>query len=327
MVRSEFEFKMSNPDFNQHIRQIRDFEQLMVPAGKTPWVRNYTKPAHAADVVLYLGCNILRTAHLAYEVIGVFQVLGINFEAVAGPQFCCGIVNHRAGDIEGATHLFQATAEKLASYGPKQVVIWCPTCQLRFEEVMQKEVSQFSIIHATAFLAERTAQLSFRLDVSARVAIHGHVGKPQREMDTNATIRLLQAVPGVEVVGTVSSPDLDYQCSRALLAELGPERFLSIRTNLVHKARELGADTLVTTYHSCHREWCEVGEAKLAVRNYISIVAEALGFSRRDYFQEFKKLSNPDAIAALSRPVWETHGLIEAQAKRLAAKYFKPTKE
>jgi len=318
---------MSNPDFNQHISQIRDFEQLLVPAGKTPWVGNYTKPAHAVGVVLYLGCNILRTTHLAYEVIGVFQALGINFEAVAGPQFCCGIVNHRAGDTEGATHLFQATAEKFASYRPKQVVIWCPTCQLRFEEVMQKKMSWFSIIHATAFLAERSAQFSFRRDVPARVAIHAHVGKPQREMDTAATIRVMQAIPGVEVVGTLSSPDLDYQCSPASLAELGSERFLSIRADLVHKAEELGADTLVTTYHSCHREWCAVGGSKLAVRSYISIVAEALDCYRRDYFQEFKKLSNPDAIAALSRPVWETHGLTEEQAKQLAAKCFMPRKD
>ena len=317
---------MPSSDFTRHIGQIRDFKQLMIPAGETPWVEQYTPPAHPVDVVLYLGCNILRTAHLAHEVVDVFQALGVSFTAVGGPQFCCGIVNHRAGDVSGAGRLFQATAAKLRSYGAKQVVIWCPTCQLRFEELMQKKMPCFSIIHATAFLAERSAQFSFRRDVPARVAIHAHVGKPQREMDTNATIRVLQAVPGVEVVGTLSSPDLNYQCSPASLAELGPERFLSIRADLVHNAEELGADTLVTTYHSCHREWCAVGGAKLAVRNYISIVAEALGCSRRDYFQEFKKLSNPDAITALSRPVWETHGLSEEQAKELAAKCFMPRK-
>ncbi len=311
----------------RHIGEIRDFGKLLVPAGNTPWVRNYTKPTQTVDVVLHLGCNILRTAHLAYEVIGVFQALGIHFEAVAGPQFCCGIVNQRAGDIEGAIRLSQATADKFAAYGQKQVVIWCPTCRLRFEEVMQKEISRFSAIHATAFLAERTAQFSFRRNVSARVAIHAHIGEPQREMDANAAIRVLKSVPGVEVVGTLASSDLDYQCSPATLARLGSERFLSIRADLVRKAKALGADTLVTMYHTCHREWCVVGDAQLAVRNYISIVAEALGCSRRDYFQEFKKSGNPDAIAALSRPVWETHGLSKEQATGLAAKCFVSRKE
>jgi len=318
---------MSSSEFTHHVAQIRDFEQLMVPAGATPWIGQYRKPVHPVDVVLYLGCNILRTAHLAYEVVDVFQALGLNFAAVGGPQFCCGIIHHRAGDVGGATRLSQATAAKVKSYGAKQVVIWCPTCQLRFEEGIRKgEAPSFPITHVTAFLAEKVARLSFLREVAAQVAAHGHVGKPRREQDTNSAIKVLQTLPGMEVVGTLLSPDLDYQCAAALLTQLGPDRFRSIRDGLVRKARELGADTLVTIYHSCHREWCEVGEADLVVRNYISIVAEALGCARRDYFQEFKKLGDPDAIAALSRPVWETHGLSKEQAKELAARYFVPRK-
>ncbi len=318
---------MANPAFIQHSAQIRDFEQLMVPSGKTPWVKRYAKPAHPVDVVLYLGCNILRTAHLAYEVVDVFQALGVNFVAVAGPQFCCGIVHHRAGDVDGATRLSQAAAAMLTSYGGKQVVIWCPTCQLRFEEVILKGIaSSFPIIHATAFLAERATELSFRRSLPARVALHAHVGKPQRELDASAAVRVLQAVPGVEVVGTLSSPDLDYQCFLPQMTRLGPEGFRAIRSDLVRKAGELGADTLATIYHSCHREWCEVGGTGSVVRNYISLVAEALGCARRDDFQELKRLGDPASIAALSRPVWETHGLSETQAKELAAKYFAPKK-
>jgi Fe-S oxidoreductase len=279
------------------------------------------------DVVLYLGCNILRTAHLAYEIVDVFQALGLNFAAVGSPRFCCGIIQHRAGDLGGATQLSQATLAKVKSYGAKQVVIWCPTCQLRFEEVIRKgEAPPFPITHATTFLAEKVARLSFRREVTTWAAVHGHVGRPQREQDTNSAIRVLQALPGVEVVGTLFSSGLDYQCYTALLTQLGPDRFRSIRDGLARKARELGADTLVTIYHSCHREWCEVGKAGLVVRNYISIVAEALGCARRDYFQEFKKLGDPDAIAALSRPVWETHGLSKEEAKELAARYFVPRK-
>jgi Fe-S oxidoreductase len=130
---------MPNSDFTRHVGQILDFEQLMIPAGETPWVKQYTQPAHPVDVVLYLGCNILRTAHLAYEVVDVFKALGVSFTAVGGPQFCCGIVNHRAGDVSGGARFFQATAAKLRSYGAKQVVIWCPTCQLRFEEFILEE--------------------------------------------------------------------------------------------------------------------------------------------------------------------------------------------
>jgi Fe-S oxidoreductase len=318
---------MSNPDFAQFTGQIRDFEHLMIPAGETPWVRQYAKPTHPVDVVLYLGCNILRTAHLAFDVVSLFQNLGVNFVAVAGPQFCCGVVHQRAGDVEGATKFSQATGARIESYGAKQVVIWCPTCHLRFLELVQGGiVPRFSISHASAFLAERTAQFKFRRDLRTRVAVHSHTGAPQREMDAQAVIKVLQSVPGVEIVGTLSSPDLGYQCAPNLLTQLGPGQFQSIRDGLVRKARELGADELVTPYHSCHREWCGVGGAGLRVRNYVSIVAEALGLAQRDYFQEFKKLSTPEAIAALSRPVWESHGLSEKDATELAIKYFFPKK-
>ena len=51
---------MACVEFTQHVGQIRDFEELMVPAGETPWVEQYGKPPRQVDVVLYLGCNILR---------------------------------------------------------------------------------------------------------------------------------------------------------------------------------------------------------------------------------------------------------------------------
>lgn len=314
-------------EFTKHVGQIRDFKQLMVPAGEIPWVEQYTHPTRPVDVVLYLGCNILRTAHLAFEVFDVFQALGLSFVAVGGPQFCCGVIHHREGDASGAARLSQANSERFSAYGAKQVVVWCPTCHLRLGETMRQGiVPRFPIIHATAFLAERVRNLSFRQTVSTRVALNAHVGEPQRELDANSAIKVLEAVPGVEVVGTLFSRELDYHCSPILVSQLGPARFEAIRDGLLRKANELGADTLVTTYHSCHREWCGIGEGGLAVRNYISIVAEALGCARRDSFQEFKKLGDPSAIAVASRPVWETYGLSEGQAMEVATKYFLPKK-
>jgi len=318
---------MSNPDFTQLIGQIRDFEHLMIPAGKTPWVKQYTKPTHPVDVVLYLGCNILRTAHLAFEVVDLFQILGVNFLAVAGPQFCCGIVHHRSGDVESAAKFSRATVAKFESYGAKQVVIWCPTCQLHFGELIQGGIMpRFPMTHVSAFLAEKADQFEFRRDLRTRVAVHTHVGAPQRELDAKSVIKVLQSVPGVEVAGLLSSPDLGYQCAPSLLLQLGPERFRSIRDGLARQARDLGADEVVTLYHSCHREWCEVGGTGLLVRNYVSIVAEALGCAHRDYSQEFKKLSTPGAIVALSHPMWGSYGLSEERAKELVTKYFMPTK-
>jgi len=319
---------MSNPDFTRLIDQIRDFEHLMIPAGKSPWVKQYTRPDRQMDVVLYLGCNILRTPHLAFDAFALMTALGVNFIAVAGPPFCCGIVHERAGDVDGAAKFSQRTVAKFESYGAKQVVIWCPTCQLRFEELVQREtIPRLPMIHTSTFLAENFARFEFHRALPARVAVHTHVGTPQREREAKAVIKILEAVPGVKVVGTLSSPDLGYQCTPNLLPQLGPERFRLIRDNLVRKAKEMGADKLVTIHHSCHREWCAIGKTGLPVQNYVSMVAEAMGCAHRDHFQEFKSLNSIDAIVDLSRPMWGSHGLSEETAMRLAMQYFGQRKD
>jgi len=318
---------MSDPDFSQFAAQIRDFEHLMTPAGRVPWITRFIRPAHPVDVVLYLGCNILRTAHIGCDAVALFEALGIHFTAVAGPQFCCGIVPHRAGDIEGANGFAQATAAKFEAYGAKQIVIWCPTCKLRFEELIRKDViPKISMVQASEFLAAKTAQFDFPRLPPVRLAVHTHVGSSQREAEAKSAIKLLKAIPGVEVVGVYSSPDLGYQCAPLLLPQLSPERFRSILDNLIQEARRMRCDKLVTLYHSCHRELCGVGEEALPIQNYVSVMAEALGCAHRDYFQEFKKLNAPDSIAAISRPMWESHGLTEEQALTLARKYFAPKK-
>ena len=319
---------MANPDFLQFVAQLRDFEHLMIPAGKTPWVSRFIRPSRQVEVVLHLGCNILRTARLAFDVVVLLKNLGVNFVAIAGPQFCCGIVHHRAGDVEGGNKFARATAAKFEAYGAKQIVIWCPTCQIRFEELMQKGViPAMPMIHASVFLAAKSSYFHSRPLQSTRLTVHTHVGSVERELEANSAIKLLQAIPGVEVAGVVSSPDLGYQCAPVLLPQLSSERFRSILDNLVREARKVRSDKLVTLYHSCHRELCGVGEEALPIQNYVSVLAEALGFAHRDYFQEFKKLNTPEGIVNLSRPMWESYGLTEEHALSLATKYFVAKKD
>ena len=57
----------------------------------------------------------------------------------------------------------------------------------------------------------------------------------------------------------------------------GRERWLAIREEQLAAIRQRGADTLLTVSHLCQREWCDVPNDDLAVRNYISLIAEAIG--------------------------------------------------
>lgn len=275
-------------DYPGYFGEIRRVESLVVGDESVTWIEKYRKPDHPVDVLLYLGCNVLQTAHLAYEVVGAFQAAGIDFAVVGGPQFCCGIVHHAQGDLDAARRLSGATVAKFRSYGARTIVMWCPSCNLHFEEVVRAQFDlDFEIIHASAFLAARAASFPFAHRVNRRVVVHIHESHERQRADAVATVALLCAVPGIEVLGTIALPGDAYHCSTALANDR--ERFVPQRAAALSAAKRMGADTLTTAYHSCQREWCEADTPELGVRNYISLVAESLGCLRPDRYKELRK--------------------------------------
>jgi Fe-S oxidoreductase len=310
-------------DYAGYYRRIREIEKLAVPADDITWIEKYTRPTEPVDVLLYLGCNVLMTAHLAREVVNVFDALGVSFAAVGGPQFCCGIVHHGEGDTVAATRLSGATVGKFESFGAKQIVMWCPSCNRHFDEVVlrQMEISS-SITHATAYLAEHVDVLAFKHRVECRAALHTHTDGEQSEHDAAAATTLLSSIPGVEIVDTVSAPELGYHCTDAVVGRYGRDGFGQLRSELAEGALARGADTVVTLYHSCHRQWSGLTVPDLAVRNYISLVAESLGVSERDHYQEFVKSGDNEQVVEASRAMWKSHGLSEWQARELVEKHF-----
>ena len=64
-----------------------------------------------SDVVLYLGCNVLRTTHMIQTVTDIFKMMGVSYAAVGGKTYCCGIQHYQRGDEEAARSVATTTAE------------------------------------------------------------------------------------------------------------------------------------------------------------------------------------------------------------------------
>lgn len=301
----------------------QELELLQVSREDITWVEQYAQPDRQHEVVLWLGCHILRTAHLAQELVDIFGALGVDFVAVGGPQFCCGVVHHQYNDLDQATRISHSTMDKLASYGPRVLVSWCPSCNYHLDGVILKEITPaYEITHTAGFLAERVGQFPWKQPVPARVMLHTHHGRRQ---DMDAVLRLLESIPGVQVMGeTCAPPEIGYHCDLISINQLGRRRFESIQQQAVQDARAKGCDTIVTVYHSCQREWCSMAcDADMPVRNYVSLIAEALGCARFDWFQMFRTLRDPDAALSRCRPIWEANGIDETRGKGLLRKHFK----
>ena len=106
---------MSTFNYGAYYQRVQDSKKMQIPRERMSWIERFEPPDRAYEVVLYLGCNILRTPDIAADVCWVFERLGVDFIAAAGVQFCCGITWHRAKDDEPGRGVSERSVERLSA--------------------------------------------------------------------------------------------------------------------------------------------------------------------------------------------------------------------
>ncbi len=325
-------------DTSAFFQRVQNVKQLQVAASEQTWIEQHAPPQEGVEFLLYLGCNILRTPHVAQTVIDVFEHLELDFAAVGGAAYCCGVVWDRAGDVDGGRKVSTRTVGRFEDYGASTVVMWCPSCNVHFTDAVfgrDQIPAAFETTHTPDFLNDLSAQgrLEWRHEVPLRVALHAHVGaddhltgQQRADDDRTSVTRLLETIPGIEIVDTIAAPqEFGFDCG-PVATSWGADRFADARQPDVDRVRELGVDAVVTISHACQREWCDVATDGLDVVNYISLVARSLGMPERD--DTLKRLKSgrlsPEQVVAVGRDAWASHGIDERRALELAATYFGP---
>jgi hypothetical protein len=190
------------------------------------------------------------------------------------------------------------TVEKFNAMPEGRIVTWCPSCHRHMGSFMsQYQETNFSVGHITQALHVRREQLAERMTtrIERRVVLHQHFGF--REVDVNALVKdLLRVVPGVEVLETEHAAP-GYMCSTLMPV---PEAMKANTNRLCEIAREAGADDAVTIFHSCQRLLCGLEATEpFGVVNYITLLAQGLGFEFKDEFKAWKNAGSPEAVEAL----------------------------
>src|SRR5215813_6010530 len=182
-------------DYKKHFGEILLTEDLTsLPEERTWRQQAPEKDTEPHQIVLYLGCNVLRTSHMIRTVTAIFDRLGLDYVAVGGPTYCCGIVHHRNGDTAASNGMNRRTVELFQRYKPEEVVMWCPSCMFFYDEI-QKFEWPFPVRHTTEFLADRLPSIQFTHRVDQAVALHYHSQSEPRKREGAAGRRLLEAVP------------------------------------------------------------------------------------------------------------------------------------
>ena len=283
--------------FHTMSRGVKVLSRLQLPAGL---VGRITRPARAdsgdaPDVVMYLGCNVLKTPHIALLCLEVLDRMGTRYAVFGGPANCCGVLQYRAGDTATAGRVGLRTVTGFAATRAPRVLTWCPTCNIQLGEVVMPAADPgFALEHVVPYIADRLDRLLPHLvhPVQRRVALHEHPGVPGV---AEGVLKILGAIPGLTVVD-LDQPRVGYMCNS--LAPV-PAYKRELHARELAAAEAAGVDALVGIYHACHRELC-AHEAMRPFRivNFLELVGEAMGVERPDLFKQWKMMQDVDRVLA-----------------------------
>jgi len=247
------------------------------------------------DTLFWYGCNMTRHGEIIRLGTRMLAAVGVGARPVGGPSACCGAPKETTPRI--AEGMGRRTMQRFNDSGAEKLITWCPSCHMNLHDFMGATVGQQAVsAHLTEALWERREALAPLLThrVPARVLLHSHVGFADRVPVNALVANLLRLVPGLEIVAhDYRAPS--YMCSGLVSI---PGAIAEIRARSLAAVAEAGADTLVTIFHSCHREWVSLerdGGPRLV--NWVHLLAEGMGW---DYQDEYKAWRNsPDPAAAI----------------------------
>jgi Fe-S oxidoreductase len=265
-----------------------------------------TQSEAAPNIVMYLGCNVLKTPHIALLCLEVLDRLGARYKVFGGPANCCGVIQYRAGDLKASGRIGGNTVAGFAGTGASQVLTWCPTCNIQLSEiVMPSTEAAFGLQHVIPYIAARIELLRphFIRPVKKRIALHEHPGVAGV---TEGATKILTAIPGIELVH-LEQPRVGYMCNS--LAPV-PAYKRELHARELDAATAAGVDCLVGIYHACHRELCaHETTSPFKIVNFLELVGEAMGIERVDLFKQWKMMQDVDRVLAEVANLATTTGL------------------
>jgi Fe-S oxidoreductase len=252
-------------------------------------------------VTFWFGCNMLRHAEMIRLSIMLLERAGYDVSAAGGPAYCCGTSHdhqpHGASNMAGRTvSRFNEAATK---DGRGTVVTWCPSCHMHMSDIMAPgNTVAFDITHISELLVASIDRLAPLLTVPVlrRVLLHRHLGFSTHVPVNDRVTSVLSRIPGLELIEGPAHPG--HMCSGiatvpgALKAVIGETWSAAIANR---------ADTVCTIFHPCHREIAALdGRDNIRVRNWVQLVAEAMGIEASDAYVGWRNGGAPD-IAAIER--------------------------
>ncbi|MBT5048640.1 MAG: (Fe-S)-binding protein [Rhodospirillaceae bacterium] len=317
---------MSDFDYGAYFGPILPLADATRSDGDRCWGSGAENNKRAHDYVLYLGCNVLRTVALAETIVAILNELGVDFIPLGGPATCCGIIHHGNGDVAISEKLTRQTLAKFEGYEPKAVLTYCPSCHSHMDDSLATPGLDFDIpyLHVTEFITENLSRLTFKNRVERKVYLHAHSDNEQARLDAKFARAILEAIPGIEVLGEPGGGEWGHDCGGRQIGIIGKDTHDRLTGEMFATARADGADVIAGLYHSCYRQFCGLErEQGMEIVHYTALVAEALGLpAKPEAFKALKLESKPHEAAQRLKGRAAAHGLKESGLRATLDAHF-----
>ncbi len=282
-----------------------------------PPLRERGEYATDPDIVLYTGCNIVKTPHILMLVMEVLDAIGVTYEVMGGVATCCGIQHFKEGDAKTAGRMGYNTIERLSRPGASRVIAWCPSCHIQIGEIALPAYTEsfgerpFGIGPLAEFFAERLDDLRplFVYPVRKRVALQERSAVPGIMTAVKAVLR---AIPELEVVEL----DVPIVSTQASHLNVLPKFKAELREREFRAAAEAGVTTFASIFHGCHRELIQYQpEVEFELLNFMELIGESMGIHIPDLYKRLRFLGDVDAIIADTKDLIAQHELDVAEVR------------
>jgi Fe-S oxidoreductase len=226
-----------------------------------------------------------RHGELVRLTLRLLEAVGVSAEATGGPATCCG--SPKEPDARINAGMARRTVEAFNAGPARQVATWCPSCHMNMQDFMAPATpTNFETLHVTEVLHARREALRplLRHAVPSRVMLHRHHGFDGRVPVNRMVAELLALIPGITL--TEQPPLPAHMC---FSFQAIPGALAKAQRATLDAMAAVGAETLATIFHSCHREGVNLERNHpIRVKNWVHLLAESAGWDYQDNYRDWR---------------------------------------
>lgn len=283
------------------------------------------------DIVIHMGCHSMATPHIIQATEDIIVKLGYNPVSIGGFSNCCGNMEMKSGNIEGAQKVDQNRFNNMSFFNPKYALMECTACHAMTSKFSLKhQPVDFEVASMIQFLNDRKNLLQENIENtdSTTVAFHDHYDESGWTSPDEARYarELFKSIPGIEIVELEHSRDNALPCS--FLTDESQFDFANLNEQIFQECINAEADTLITFWHACNRSLAmDEHKFPVDVKNISTFIGERLGYKYRNKYKEYLHAGinkNIDWIVKDAQSIFEANGLTESEAREVIELNFVP---